>query len=805
MNNNSKMNYVLTNKKEFLEWFNKTFINYRATGKQEPMKKKYEPYNYQKLLKNFMNKNSPYKGMLLYHGLGTGKTCTSITIAENLKKERNIVVMLPASLKTNFIYKGLLFCGDEEYKEDESKIKTKYSFVSYNASNSLTQLKNIGSLDNKVIIIEEVHNLISKIMSGLMGASKQGLEIYNLLMNTNNTKIIALSGTPLINDPFEAAVLFNILNGYNEVLYYRILKVPSTFGIKDFEKLESKLIDNPYIDYVKINKLNKSIEFILNIKSYQEEFNLVNDYIQQVGSEFLEIRFLEVKKYPLFPIDDDGEMYKKYFVEENYKEGNNLKNEEIFKRRILGLVSYYKSTLGNYPKVIDKSIFRIPMSHHQFQIYELLRAKEKGAERGGKSSSKDKKSKTVKSTFRVFSRQASNFAFPEEVLRPYPDPKFIVSLKKNKNNNTMKTFNKSLELEEKIENEGKISKEYKKRIQKAIDEIVLKGDVYLKPGPNGLDKLSPKFKLVLENIQKSKGLVFVYSNFRTLEGVELFTKILDFNGFQPYGSRGSDPKYAIYSGSEDEKVKRKILDVFTSDENKTGKHIKIILATSAGAEGLDLKNIRQIHILEPYWNQMRIQQIIGRGVRRDSHISLPASERDIEIYRYFSVLSDSDSLISKDKITTDEYMEEISIKKQKIIDQMLNIFKECAFDCTLNSADIKGEYGCYNFGKNAKGFSYFPNIADDIVYLSTIENTKKVSKKLIMGAYFEGYIYLIDKENKTFYLYSDTKNKKAKIDPKKAKAIYIDTENNFVYDSKSIKTPNPIVLGKIKKNKLVKI
>ena len=99
--NSNKINYTSTNKKEFIEWFNKTFIKFRATGKEEVKTTKYIPYNYQQLLKNFMSNNSPYKGILLYHGLGTGKTCTSITIAEHLKKDKNIIVMLPASLKNN--------------------------------------------------------------------------------------------------------------------------------------------------------------------------------------------------------------------------------------------------------------------------------------------------------------------------------------------------------------------------------------------------------------------------------------------------------------------------------------------------------------------------------------------------------------------------------------------------------------------------------------------------------------------------------------------------------------------------------
>ena len=799
--NSNKINYTLTNKKEFIEWFNKTYVKFRATGKQEKMKNKYEPYNYQKLLKNFMSNNSPYKGILLYHGLGTGKTCTSITIAENLKKEKNIIVMLPASLKNNFIYKGLLFCGDEEYKNDEEKYKKKYTFVSYNSAYVLNDLKKIGSLDNKVIIIEEVHNLISIIMSGLEGSGKLGKELYNLLMNANNTKIIALSGTPIINDIFEVAILFNILNGYNEIVYYRITNVPSDFGINEYNLLEKELLENEYIDYTKVNRVNKSIEFMFNIKSHDEKFKSVIDFIDSVGNKKLEIRYLDLKKFSLYPIEEQGESFRKLFLEEN-KNDIFLKNEEIFRRRMIGLISYYNSDKGNYPQVIEKDLYRIPMSSYQFQIYEILRAKERSSERG--KSDKKKGKKKVKSMFRVFSRQASNFVFPEEIYRPYPNKKFVISLKKNENKNDLDLVNKSLEKEEELNNNGKITKDYKKRIEKALDALVSKGDLYLTPGEEGLDKLSPKFKLILENVNKSKGLVFIYSNFRSLEGVELFSKVLDFNGYSSFGSNNTKPKYAIYSGDEDEKVKRKILEVFTSDENKTGKFIQIILATLAGAEGLDLKNIRQIHIIEPYWNQMKIKQIIGRGVRRDSHISLPAKERNIEIYRYFSVFKNKNSLVSKDKITTDEYIEEVSLKKQKLIDNILNIFKESAIDCTLNSENIKGDYRCYNFGKNAKGFSYYPNIIDDFSLLNTVQNKKKVQKKLIKAAYYQGKIYVIDTTNKKFYLYSDKNKNKKNINIKKARPLYLNNEG-IVYDKKSVESGNPISIAKIKNNKLIKL
>ena len=725
----------------------------------------------------------------------THNTCTSITIAENLKTERNIVVMLPASIKSTFIDKGLLYCGAKEYQNNPNLIKDKYSFISYNANNTITQIKNIGSLDNKVIIIDEVHNLISKMMSGLMGLSKQGLEIYKMLMEAQNVKIVALSGTPIINDPFEAAILFNILRGYIEITYFRIIK--SNDEQLKIDSLENELLKNKLIDYIEINRINKSLEFHIKVYSYNPEYRDIIEYIERLCLSYgLNVRFLETIKKPLFSIDDDGDVFRNLFVKEDLLKGDRLKNENIFKRRILGLISYYKPTEENFPTVITKDYYRVEMSNYQYQIYEILRAKERLSERG---SSSKKTKKKVKSTFRVFSRQACNFVFPEEINRPYPDPSFIVSILKNKNNNSNKIdINKLMNIEENVDE--KIKLEYKNRIQDAIHKLVENGNQYFKE--EGLNKLSPKMLLMLENIKKSKGLSFVYSNFRTLEGVELFSKVLDFNGYEKFniGNNTNGNRYAIYSGIEDETLKKEILKVFTSPENKYGNIIKIILVTSAGSEGLDLKNIRQIHIMEPYWNQMRIEQVIGRGIRRDSHIDLPEKDRNVEIFRYFSILPKKNVAISKEKISTDEYIEQISLKKQNIINEILLSFKECSIDCFLNLLDTKGDYKCFSFGSNASGFSYFPNISKNIVETYSKNNTKITKRSLTKAIYYNQHIYIYHPKDKIFYLYHDNTKNPVNIDIKKASIRYIDLKSGEVFNKKSVNAGNPFIIGTIDKN-----
>lgn len=810
------LSWVLPNKKEFINWISQTFFKYRASGQKLPAYKGFKPFKYQKLLRDYMQNNSPYRGILLYHGLGVGKTCSSIIIAENLKTQRNVVVMLPASLKNNFVTDGLMFCGDSKYKANPELYKEKYTFISYNASNTTTQLKRLGSLDNKVIIIDEVHNLISKIISGLCGISKQGRDIYNFLMNAQNAKIVAMSGTPLVNDPFELAVLFNILRGYIEILYFRIINVSSRYGNTwELNNLELKLSQLPHVDYVKINKVNKSIEFHLKVKSYTEEYRETIDKINSIcNDEGVEASFLEIKNLELFPTNDCGEIFRNYFIHDDVQKGDKLKNADIFKRRILGLVSFYKSMNDNYPEVIHKNFIRVDMSPYQYQIYEILRKKERLTERGGGNK---KKKGTIKGTFRVFSRQACNFVFPDEINRPYPDPSFVVSIKganndnknKGKDKNINKAFGKILEIEENANENGVMAKEYKERIQNAIKLLVENGNTFFKAGPEGLDKLSPKMKVMLENVNKSPGLVFIYSNFRTLEGVEIFSKVLDFNGYEKYNSRfqgnKSKPKYAIYSGTEDELEKNAVLKIFTSEENKYGDLIKIILATSAGAEGLDLKNIRQIHILEPYWNQVRIQQVIGRGVRRNSHIALPEKDRNVEVYRYFSVISNKNSGFSKEPLSTDEYMDNVSQKKQYIIDELQLILKECAFDCILNSADIKGDTKCFSFGEDAQGLAYLPSLASDLVHSRTKNETKTKKISYIKAIYCDGLVYLIDAKKKIFYLYNDESKTSVVLDIKKCKPIYVNKETNDVYDTKSIESGNPLKIGTInKENKIIK-
>jgi hypothetical protein len=119
------------------------------------------------------------------------------------------------------------------------------------------------------------------------------------------------------------------------------------------------------------------------------------------------------------------------------------------------------------------------------------------------------------------------------------------------------------------------------------------------------------------------------------------------------------------------------LKLITDISNKDGQHVRVVLISEAGSEGLDFKNIRQVHILEPWYNMNRLEQVIGRAVRTKSHCSLPFKERNVEIYLH-------GSYIDSEEETIDMYMYRLAEKKALLIGQVTRLLKETAVDCLLN-------------------------------------------------------------------------------------------------------------------------
>lgn len=708
-------------------------------------------YEYMKAHNATPEKALNSRGLLLYHRLGSGKTISAIAIAEACRKyeldskmadypsrdyKRKVVIMLPASLKYDPWYKEFAeFClsdctlknelqkTNSHKKAEKAFLVADYHFISYNAfaSNAWVKQKNEiptrktkpgvyfnmmtnddNPFDDSVVIIDEVHNLLNTI-SNEFKSNTYGffVELYNQLLNAKNMKMIALSGTPIMNHPSELSYLFNILRG----------PVPGRPDIK--------------------------------FETDPDEFD------------------------NLFFTNNDSKIM--------------LKNRQMYLRRINGLVSYYQGYRDDmFAKVIEDEV-ALPFSVEQADKYLMARNIEylRTKDRLGKSNL-EKEMKIMQSDLSI---KCSNIVFPTYLW----NKKELQKMNLRKRNGEAVKIDTVLKPYEYIDNTGKSNKVYglidpKKQSLEETQKIIFNildnqsNPLNIK---NELSNISIKMYHIMKRILESNGPVIVYSKYEGIYGVSMFAEVLKQNGFidmqkhlnDMKGKKGekkekenenkdshinlanvsnivkskkNQPGFMFWTGkSQNEKLK----DVFNKKENKDGSLIKVFLVTEAGKEGISLKNIRQIHIMEPWWNDVITKQVIGRGVRITSHNDLKLSDfidlrinesertngvKLVNVFKYHTYIDFRQDLYLDDKFEKmNEYeqrktlydiqtkMKKTSVNhitkeiaKEKLVksELILSLLQQNAVDCQLNFNN--NDYDCFTQDKIVEYFSTW-NMNDD--------------------------------------------------------------------------------------------
>ena len=795
----------------------------------------------QKIVKDYMQFDGPYRGILLYHELGSGKSIASIAAAEGYINLKKIIIMTPASLSQNYesellkvsnigrnlkktwtqikvnkkspemmselskyaisekfvkkdglvwvpIYKNDIKGAEiiiEKVRYTDAKAKDKiddtinhiirnrYTFINYNGL-SAKMVKELGSkpFDNTFIIIDEIHNFISRIVNG----SRLAKAIYNHIMNAKGTKLILLSGTPIINQPYEIATLINLVRGPIKEYNIELLKKSKIPDLKEIiEHLQVKKLYT-YIDTINYN------ENILSITLLPEDFKRVDDNNTNItkdnwvnSSENIVKNIVEVLNktdivklsiknkiinYEALP--SDKVMFNKLFIDDD-KNGT-IKNEDLFKRRILGTISYYRMTGSElYPRMLPPISRELFMADHQIQKYLEVRLVEIRMDDKKKLFKKGNTNDDLGSVYRAFSRMICNFAFPDEINRIFPQDLRML-MKKELVNADSDNSSQSGEFDNKQLNKD-VAAAYSEQLDDAMDKLVK--SEYL-----DIDKLqsvcSPKFAQMYEDIKTSPGSVLVYSQFRVIEGIGIFKEVLNRQGYAEINiiKINIDDK-DIYTIDDDMDIFNKKYDnkryvIFNSDREKTkilmnifngnskalpkniqkqlkdndididkeqlyGKIVKVMMITQSGAEGISLLNVRRVLITEYFWNSVRIEQVIGRAVRTKSHMALPVEDQDVQVYTYLmnftkKQLNDNPTLRSKDKeITTDKHIYNIAKNKENLINSFLKMLKASSFDCIIQSDVNKptsNGYKCYNWPINVDN--------NELSYTNNIEADKKI-------------------------------------------------------------------------------
>lgn len=580
------------------------------------------------------------RGILAYHKMGSGKTIVAVSTSIKLHMMgKKIIFIASKSLHNNFK------ADVRKYYTIDSEFATLYpdvndfidniNMVSMNASNMIKQVKNaigddivditkeIRSLEDTFIIIDEAHNFFNSISN----ESQNALKLYNLIMNTRNIKMLFLTGSPMVNHPFELALCYNMLAG----------------------KIENKtLFSEDYSNFCSM--------YIINYKNEQI----------------------------------DGKKEKIYKTPK-------LINSDKFSDRIFGLTSYFgadtKDQEGLFPEKYPLIRVKVNMSNEQYLMYSIAREqeiKESQKSSGTKSSKKFGKPEGASSSYRVQSRQFSNVVFPQEAM----------DLRREKGRIKIDRYLDKI-TEEHIKYQlDTISPKIKKLLMNI--SLHTPDNILADIRPKNIDKIIAFRKKNHPTWELGIGKGLVYSQFLD-SGVKMVGKCMEVFGMQQINDQSELLKYmkqpndlrngsfSIISGEMDIDDRARIIEAYNSEENNKGEIITILLITSTGAEGLDLKAGRHGHILEPYWNYSRIDQVIARLVRAGSHLMLDESERNVQYYIYMSDYpkqSSEDAIdLKKMEFTTDISLLFNALQNQQLIMSFLDTVKSSSIDCMIHYKD----------------------------------------------------------------------------------------------------------------------
>ena len=655
-------------------------------------KKEFLKYH-QFITHQYVSQNPDIRGLLLYFNVGFGKTILAISLARLYKKmdpKRKIVVLLSKGLIQNFkdnIKKFLRQYPEFNNLKDIDLVKDidkTFKFISFRSNllyKNISQIQKtqdqldfeeqIGNvtkmindkedfLENTALIVDEAHNFFNAITNG----STNSLQLYDTIMKTRDIKLFFLTGTPIVNDPFELVPCFNMIKGF-----------------------------------VYLNSRQRKKQRVTLLPESRKEFY---NY------------FVDRKRYQ-------------------------IKNGQRFQNRIMGLSSYYgdlyfEKKSADFPEQFPTIVEKVPMSSEQFMAYDVAR----GAEKEEASYKKKRQATTERfaskssstSTYRIKTRQISNFVFPEHALGP---------------------------------------KRGKKMREKYIEKITNE------EWKENLESFSPKIVKLLQNIEKHKDqLGFVYTEFVTGEGIAVLSKVLELNGYVSWDdsqalkaidyakdkkSSSKNKVYAVVTGQLKLEERTEIIDAFNEESNMHGENISLLLVNKIAAEGLDLKGVRHIHILEPFWNYARIEQVIGRGVRYKSHDRYPNNEKNVQPYVYLSTYP---STYPKEKIkepTTDIDMYE-NVMKGKILNDQFNMaIVESSMDCLVHreslSETMKKRIKCKLCSPTDKPL-YHPILSKDFSVPNPCKEIKeyKISAKEIVDVETgESFAYTVDSKKHTPKIY----------------------------------------------------
>jgi len=633
-----------------------------------------EPREQQAILPNLISPNTPYKGVILMHGVGSGKTMSAIRIAEQFKEQvkkynTKIYVLVPGPNTRENFKKELLTATGETYLKNQEGLNmmSKQEVEREKKSAIYAALQYYKILSYKTFYKKVLGEKI--IEKKIIGETK-----------------IKSSYRKTAEGDFEREIVVDRITNMNN----SILIVDEAHNISDNEWGES---------LKKIIKSSENLRVILLTATPM--INLADEIVDLLN-------FIR-------PLDDQIQRDKIFTSEKNYLMKIKPGGLDYLKEKARGYISYYRGSIPyTFAKRIEKGVIPsgllftpvIKCFMEKFQYDTYLET-----------------TKNVDTLDRA-SSAASNFVFPglskdKSNLVGYYSTDDINTVISQLNTDGAKL--RSL-INKKIFN-GNLSKGEEENFifendKKNITGLILKKQ-YIK-------KFSTKFYTILEKLamlvegKKGSSTAFIYSNLVKAGGMELFAETLLQNGYLQYQDENTNydikddtldyktgltfldfkkkkmnlnefkpATFILITGGADEsgedvpEIKQKIVqDVFNNPDNSDGKNIKFILGSRVMNESVTLKNCKEVHIIDVFFNIPKVEQVIGRVIRMCVHQDVINDKNrypEVNVLRYVVSINDK----KPNELSTDEILYQKAEIKYLTVKEVERALKESAVDCPL--------------------------------------------------------------------------------------------------------------------------
>ena len=715
----------------------KEFYDTQYDGQVHPIEKQaeilcnssFELMPHQIFVKNFLSMQTPYNSLLLYHGLGSGKTCSSIGIAEEMRSymkqlniTKRILVIASPNVQANFRLQlfdetkleyiqgrdtdegfwNINSCvGNSLIKEINptnlkglsrervvSSIKriinNSYLFMGYiqltnyifNAIKksadieSLTKqqrkkllIKHIRELfDNRLIIIDEVHNI--RISDDNKERKKTAVLLMKVAKYSQNMRLLLLSATPMFNSYQEIVWLANLMNINDK---RATIKISDVFDSSGEWKPAKQQPDGSMTEDGRsliIRKLTGYISYVRGENPYTFPYRIYPSQFAETANVLLK------QPYPSTQMNGT-----------TISETDRIQHIDIFTTKLSATSIQYRG----YMRILEEMKSKSTDQYTATGKLRKMPAFEDMESFGYTTLQLLIESLNIVYPHPLLENQAASTDSSEEESNEIA--KVLVG--ETGLRNTMKFVE---------ENQNMMQLKYKFSYKPEIKEQIF--------SPAKISKYSAKIHEICNCIRQGTGIIIIYSQYID-GGLVPMALALESMGFSRFGSTPNTPnlfetpptdpvdykmkprkkdapfnpaKYVMITGDKAFSHNNAgDIKVLTHEDNKDGKNIKVVLLSRAGAEGLDFKNIRQVHIMEPWYNMNRIEQIIGRAVRNLSHCKLLFPQRNVEIYLHGTILPDKTP-----EESVDLYVYRYAEKKAIQIGEVTRVLKSISVDCILN-------------------------------------------------------------------------------------------------------------------------